>query len=199
MTGPVETPIACTLDAHSIQGRLTNIAALNARALLRWERRDLVLTLDYAPQAIDEVQAMVDAEARCCAFLAFSIEATPEWVRVTVTAPEAARDAADTVFAPLCARASTSGAAPDCGCSAPQHASGLSARAAAGLAAIGLSGAAIACAAACAAPALIPLAGMTIVGGAFTLFAGMRGVAAAAVFGIGLLTTSWLVMRRRRI
>jgi len=107
-------PIACTLDAGNLNERLEWIADLNARALRRSRRDDLRLALDYEPGAIEEVRRMVAGEQDCCAFLAFDIAALDDVVRLTIVAPEAARDAAEALFEPF---ASKSGAmARECGC-----------------------------------------------------------------------------------
>ena len=59
------------------------------------DRNGLVLTLRYAPEAVERVRAMVASEQHCCAFLNFDVREQPDVVRVTITAPENARDAAD--------------------------------------------------------------------------------------------------------
>ena len=41
---------------------------------------------------------MVANEQRCCAFLSFDVREQPDFVHVTITAPERARDAADELF-----------------------------------------------------------------------------------------------------
>jgi hypothetical protein len=41
---------------------------------------------------------MVEQERRCCAFLAFDLDQQPDAVCVTITAPEAAREAVDMLF-----------------------------------------------------------------------------------------------------
>jgi hypothetical protein len=44
------------------------------------------------------VREMVAKEQSCCAFLAFELSETDTNVRLTITAPERARDAADALF-----------------------------------------------------------------------------------------------------
>lgn len=114
MTHDTDTPIACTLDATNLKERLDWIAALNARWLRASRRDGLRLTLDYAPGALDDVRRMVAGEKACCAFLAFDIAERDGLVRLTIAAPEDAREAAEALFEPF---ASTGGvAAKSCGC-----------------------------------------------------------------------------------
>jgi len=49
-------------------------------------------------EAAGDVRKMVEQERLCCAFLAFELDEQPDGVCVTITAPEAARDAADSLF-----------------------------------------------------------------------------------------------------
>ncbi|ODU67210.1 MAG: hypothetical protein ABT11_20760 [Novosphingobium sp. SCN 66-18] len=116
MTDTTEPPIACTLDAGNLKDRLEWIGKLNARSLLGSRRGDLSLTLDYALDAIGDVREMVASEEACCAFLAFIIDERADRVRVTITAPETAREAAEALFEPFAARAASAPAPKTCGC-----------------------------------------------------------------------------------
>jgi hypothetical protein len=111
MTASKNQPIVCTLQAGTYQERLAWIANLSRDALLAHERRELVLELRYAARAADRVHDMVRKEQECCAFLQFDLEHTAEEVRLTITAPERARDVADAVFEPFLPAASRSGLA----------------------------------------------------------------------------------------
>ena len=91
-------PIACTLTPGDLRERLGLIRALASDALLGHDRNGLVLTLRYAPEAVERVRAMVASEQHCCAFLNFEVREQPDVVHVTITAPENARDAADELF-----------------------------------------------------------------------------------------------------
>lgn len=91
-------PIACTLDTGSFKSRLAWIAALNARALTRSRRGDLALTLEYQREALEDVRELVRGEQACCAFLNFRLDERADNVALTITAPEAARDAANMLF-----------------------------------------------------------------------------------------------------
>jgi hypothetical protein len=74
------------------------IGELTRDALRSHERQDLVLDLRYAPEAADRVREMVRKEQECCSFLTFAIREGLDEIRVTITAPEAARKAADELF-----------------------------------------------------------------------------------------------------
>lgn len=91
-------PIACTLGAGDFQARLAWIADLNQRRLKRHARHDLTLTLVYDKAARREVVRLAAQERACCAFLTFDVADSREGTVLTVTAPEAAREAADTLF-----------------------------------------------------------------------------------------------------
>lgn len=108
-------PIACTLDTRSFKSRLAWISALNARALTASQRRDLVLTLEYRREASDDVRELVRGEQACCAFLDFGLAERSDRLILTITAPEAARDAADMLFEQFDAR-DTPAERPGCGC-----------------------------------------------------------------------------------
>ena len=90
-------PIACTLTPGGLRERLGLIHALTAEALVAYDRDGLVLTLRYAPAAVERVRAMVASEQHCCAFLTFDVQEHPI-VHVKITAPERTRDAADELF-----------------------------------------------------------------------------------------------------
>lgn len=113
-------PIACTLDTGSFKERLNWIADLNRRALRESHRDDLKLTLSYDPSAIDDVRRMVADEQTCCAFLDFDIVKLPDVIAVSITAPEGAREAAETLFEPFAQRGDRKADAvvAACGCRA---------------------------------------------------------------------------------
>lgn len=111
-------PIACTLDGGSYKARLAWIADLNARALRATRRQDLRLELEYAASAIADVRQMVSQEQQCCAFLAFEIIEGGDTVILAVTAPEKAREAAESLFGPFqqaTLQAATCGCVGGCG------------------------------------------------------------------------------------
>ncbi|WP_287398299.1 hypothetical protein [Sphingomonas sp.] len=91
-------PIACTLDGGSFKARMAWIADLNSRALKAVRRDDLRLELDYALPALADVQQLIAQEQACCAFLLFDLTEGEEVVTLAITAPEIARDAAESLF-----------------------------------------------------------------------------------------------------
>jgi hypothetical protein len=93
-----ETPIACTLSAGDYRGRLAQIAALARDALRSYEKDGLVLHLSYDAAAAERVREMVRREQDCCAFLTFELQEEGEEIAVTISAPEEARIAAETMF-----------------------------------------------------------------------------------------------------
>lgn len=106
-------PIACRLDGGDFKQRTAWIAALNARALQVARRDDLRLELEYSPDAVGDVRQMIAHEQECCAFLSFNLIELSNAIKLTITAPEAAREAAETVFGPF--QEKTPQPAP-CGC-----------------------------------------------------------------------------------
>lgn len=81
-------PIACTLDAGSLEGRVGEWRALLAHAV----RRDAVdaglrITLD-ASTPLEELVRLVAAEQTCCRFFAFAITFDERGVALEVRAPE---------------------------------------------------------------------------------------------------------------
>ena len=91
-------PIVCTLTSGDLRDRLGLIQALTGDALVDYDRDGLVLTLRYAPEAVERVRALVASEQHCCAFLNFDVQEQPDVVVVTITAPDNARDAAGELF-----------------------------------------------------------------------------------------------------
>jgi hypothetical protein len=110
-------PIACTLDAGDFKERLAWLADLNRRALIGSRRDDLRLELTYAPHALEDVRKLVRREQHCCAFLDFDLREGGDAVRLVVTAPEEAREAAELVFDPFQSKGDTASTA-SCGCTA---------------------------------------------------------------------------------
>ena len=111
---PKEDPVACTLAAGDFEERLEAIAVLNRDALQRYTRDDLALDLVYTTSASPRVRDMVRREQECCAFLRFDVLEDANSVRVRITAPEAARVAASSLFEQFTSRAAAS--TPACGC-----------------------------------------------------------------------------------
>ncbi|WP_179040451.1 hypothetical protein [Rhizobium leguminosarum] len=91
-------PIACTLDAGDFKNRTAQIEALASRHLRHLTRQRLSIELTYASEALSELRDLVLKEKECCAFLDFDLREDRDSVRLRITAPETARDAADTLF-----------------------------------------------------------------------------------------------------
>ena len=94
----VDLPIACSLTGSSFEARIAEIAQLMRDGLRGFERRDLILDLRFAPEVSSRVREMTQKEQACCGFLDFSIHESPDEIRLTITAPERARDVADALF-----------------------------------------------------------------------------------------------------
>jgi hypothetical protein len=107
-------PITCSLGTGSFKERIAWIASLNARSLTSSRRRDLALTLEYEPEALDDVRMLIRGEQACCAFLNFALDESTDKLIVTITAPESARDAADMLFEQF--EAKSADAVTSCGC-----------------------------------------------------------------------------------
>ncbi|CAN1569196.1 hypothetical protein MCEMIH16_03090 [Caulobacteraceae bacterium] len=95
---PAPAPIACTLAGEGYGQRIAWITELNRAALRSHQRDGLTLTLVYAHEAEAQVRDLMAKEQRCCAFLSFDLRLEDDLVTLTITAPENARTAADTIF-----------------------------------------------------------------------------------------------------
>ena len=91
-------PIACTLTPADHTRRLAWIADLTRDALRSQTRHDLELELVFGADAAERVHEMVRKERDCCAFLIFALEERSGEIRLTIKAPERAREAADMLF-----------------------------------------------------------------------------------------------------
>jgi hypothetical protein len=89
---PRELPIACSLSATELPQRLRAMAGLGRDALLDSRTDGTHATLRFAAGAgvRDRVDAIVDAESRCCAFLAMRVTDAPGTVVLSIDAPEGA-------------------------------------------------------------------------------------------------------------
>jgi hypothetical protein len=113
MTNAGSAPIACTLTPGDYKTRLAWIADLTREALRSQARRDLELELVYSADAAERVREMVRLEQDCCAFLTFDLDQRPDEIRLTIKAPERAREAADMLFGQFLPSAK---ARTGCGC-----------------------------------------------------------------------------------
>lgn len=94
----IENGCGCTLAPSDYEARLAWIAELARDALRSHERRDLELELVYAADAAQRVRELVRKEQECCAILSFDLDERPGEVRLTITAPEHAREVAGTLL-----------------------------------------------------------------------------------------------------
>lgn len=112
MTERDHAPIACTLYGRSYQERLKWLADLARDGLRSHSRRDLVLDLRYTPEVADRVRDLVRMEGDCCAFLDFELTETSDEVRLTITAPERAREVASELFDEFVSTSTSAESAP---------------------------------------------------------------------------------------
>jgi hypothetical protein len=148
-----EAPIACTLDAGDFKQRLASIAELNRDALRSHERDGLVMHLRYDAKFADRVNEMVRRETQCCAFLRFDTRQEGDEVLLTITSPEEARVASETLFEQFASRG--------------QSGAGTPARIA-----LACTCAAVICAVACVAPLAVPAVVLAGTGTALAWLAG---------------------------
>jgi hypothetical protein len=91
---PTELPIACTLSAAEMPGRLEEISALGDRLLSRDnDGRRVILSFRRDGDTRGRLEALVAAEARCCAFLELTLSEDDEAISLTILAPEGAEEA----------------------------------------------------------------------------------------------------------
>jgi hypothetical protein len=93
-----QTTIACTLSAADYRDRLRQITGLARDSLRSHDRKGLELTLRYDASAVDRVKEMVRREQECCPFLNFVVREEADQIVVSVTAPEKAGEAAETMY-----------------------------------------------------------------------------------------------------
>ena len=98
---PSELPIACTLSATDLRERLAEMAAIGRAALIGAERDGTRAVLRFRP--VDEtrrrLEAVVAAEAECCAFLDIALGNEEDLVLLTIRAPSGAEALLDELVA----------------------------------------------------------------------------------------------------
>ena len=89
---PPDLPIACTLTATELPERLAEMAELGRAALLEATASGRRAELRFAAGAgvRDRIDAIVAAEAQCCAFLTMSVTEDADTVVLVIDAPEGA-------------------------------------------------------------------------------------------------------------
>jgi hypothetical protein len=85
---PAELPIACSLKATELPARLAEISTLGDDALIDVHRAPGHAELRFAAGdgIRDRVEAIVHAEADCCAFLNMEVRDEPDLVVLRITA-----------------------------------------------------------------------------------------------------------------
>ena len=96
-----DAPIACTLTPGQYQERVSDLAALGARALLGHEPIDggERLTFTDTPGVERELRDAIAAEASCCSFLTMRLWRGPHALVLDVTGPDQARPIIAQLFA----------------------------------------------------------------------------------------------------
>ena len=86
---PEAPPVACTLDAGSMPGRLADWHAVLAHVRARSTEPDGALRIEFDDAvALAGLATMVAAEQQCCAFFSFAITLDHRGVALEVRAPE---------------------------------------------------------------------------------------------------------------
>ena len=85
-----EIPIACTLDAAQMEARGEEIRALGRAAVTGFEGGEKRVTLRFRsdPAICERLATIVAAEAKCCAFLDFTLADDEDATVLTIDAPE---------------------------------------------------------------------------------------------------------------
>lgn len=85
MTESRPVPIACTLPAETLARRgHTLLPGLAARATRRVDGVD-TMTLEFTPELLTDIAAVIDAERQCCRFLTFDVTVAPDGGPITLT------------------------------------------------------------------------------------------------------------------
>jgi hypothetical protein len=86
---PAELPIACSLNATELPARLAEITTLGDDALIDVHRAPGHAELRFAAGdgIRDRVEAIVHAQAHCCALLSMEVRDEPDLVVLHITAP----------------------------------------------------------------------------------------------------------------
>jgi MerR family transcriptional regulator, copper efflux regulator len=90
-----EIPIACSLGAADLAGRLARMRAIGAAALLGVDRRPADATLRFRRSARADLEAIVAAEAECCPFLDMTLRDEAGAVALRIAAPPGAEAVLD--------------------------------------------------------------------------------------------------------
>ncbi len=94
----VRPPIACTLSADAVEGRIDEWRRFLARSVQSFERPTPLLLrveLDASPGVVEAAADLARREKACCAFFAFSIDVEAEAPWLSVRVPPEARGTLD--------------------------------------------------------------------------------------------------------
>jgi hypothetical protein len=94
---PQELPIACSLGAGNLERRLATIGEIGAKSLIEQRKEGATYLLRFRsdPETRERLEAIIEAEKQCCAFLDLSLEGSGDNLILSVTAPEAGQATAD--------------------------------------------------------------------------------------------------------
>jgi hypothetical protein len=96
------SPIACTLNAAALRERLAEIGTLGRDALNGVETPDpghAVLRFSADPLTREHLEALVAAEAQCCAFMTFDLRVPDGELVLELAAPAGAEPVLDDLVA----------------------------------------------------------------------------------------------------
>jgi hypothetical protein len=112
MADPI--PIACSLDADRLRGRLADIEAIGAEGLIEHARQGDRHMLRFRADAETErrLRKLIAAEAECCSFLILTLEARDDELLFSVTAPQSGQPVADELAAAFAAGSARAAARP---------------------------------------------------------------------------------------
>jgi hypothetical protein len=179
-------PITCTLPPSAFAGRVSSIAALN-RGFLRSHRHvSHALELVYEPSAAPQLRDLIQREQECCAFLRFELHEAATEIRLTISVPLEARDAAEVLFAPFLVGVVDTAGGP---------------RSRVGAAAMTAAGVAVACGVCWVLPFAAPAVALTAFGGFVATLAGIYWWALSVAVGVvvaGWLWIGWQSLRTGR-
>jgi len=98
MTGQ-ELPLACSLAPDELEDRKRLMQSIGADAVESVDLADGQLTIRFAdaPGLRDSLEGLVALEAKCCPFLAFTIEQDAGTLTLVVEAPDGPDSALDAI------------------------------------------------------------------------------------------------------
>jgi len=85
-----DAPIACSLAAGELEGRLAAIAAVGTDSLISHEVEGKRHRMRFRSDATTRLrlERIIEAEARCCAFLDLSLTEEDDGLLLSISAPE---------------------------------------------------------------------------------------------------------------